>query len=459
MKWRQKGHGQRCSTDLQRKNWQTRFREGFKVYKTAINTPPLGFWVIDGQGHFLEVNDAYLKQSGYGRGELLDMTIADVEALETPEETAGHIRSVVVEGYGRFRTEHRRKDGSTWPVEVVATYSKLRGGRLFVYIEDITEKVDQEERLALASRVFETMEQAVVVTDTANRIVSINPAAARIGGYTLEEVLGKDPRMFASGRHDSSFYAAMWEDLNTTGHWEGEIWDRRKNGEVYAKWLTIYTICDAQGTLKQYFSVFTDITKRKKTEDLIWKQANFDALTGLPNRQLMLERLEQELKKGQRSSHPLALLFIDLDRFKEVNDSLGHAKGDMLLVQAGAGSLPMSGKPTPWRVWGGTNSPFCSPISAARPAWNGLRRPSFMTWPNPSIWATTMWPMSRPVSGSPVIPMTPATRPDFSTMPIRQCTWRRPRAATASVTSPPRCSGRRNRNWRSATIALALAQG
>ena len=319
----------------ERKNWQARFREGFKVYRTAINTPPLGFWVTDSQGRFLEVNDAYLKQSGYGRGELLDMTIADVEALETPEETAAHIRSVVAKGDGRFRTEHRRKDGSTWPVEVVATYSKLRGGRLFVYIEDITEKVAQEERLVLAARVFETMEQAVVVTDSANRIVSINPAAARIGGYSLEEVLGKDPRIFASGRHDNAFYAAMWEALNTTGHWEGEVWDRRKNGEVYAKWLTINTIRDAQGTLKQYFSVFTDITERKKTDDLIWKQANFDALTGLPNRQLMLERLEQELKKGQRSSHPLALLFIDLDRFKEVNDNLGHAKGDMLLVQAG----------------------------------------------------------------------------------------------------------------------------
>ncbi len=319
----------------ERQNWQARFREGFKVCKTAINTPPLGFWVTDSQGRFLEVNDAYLKQSGYGRAELLELAIADVEALETPEETAAHIRCVVAEGFGRFRTEHRRKDGSTWPVEVVATYSKLRGGRLFVYIEDLTEKVAQEERLALAARVFETMEQAVVITDAANRIVSINPAAARIGGYTLEEVQGKDPKIFASGRHDNAFYAAMWESLNTLGHWEGEIWDRRKNGEVYAKWLTINTIRDAHGTLKQYFSVFTDITERKKTEELIWKQANFDALTGLPNRQLMLERLEQEIKKAQRSGHPLALLFIDLDRFKEVNDNLGHAKGDLLLVQAG----------------------------------------------------------------------------------------------------------------------------
>lgn len=318
----------------QRHHLEESLKEGLEVYRAAINTPALGFWAVDMQGRFLEVNDAYVKLSGYSHDELLGMGITDIEAEENPEETAAHIERVMQVGCDRFRSKHVRKDGSVWPVEIVTTFSRVQGGRFFVFIEDITERVVQENRLELASRVYETMEQAVVVTDSENRIVSINPAVTRITGYNLNEVLGRDPSMFASGRHDEAFYATMWDSLNTTGQWEGEIWDRRKDGTVYAKWLTINVIHDRHGRLQQYVSVFSDITERKKTEELIWKQANYDSLTQLPNRYLLNEHLEQEIRKAQRSGWPLAVLFIDLDRFKEVNDSLGHTKGDTLLVQA-----------------------------------------------------------------------------------------------------------------------------
>lgn len=318
----------------QRHQLEQNLKEGLEVYRAAINTPALGFWSIDLQGRFLEVNDAYVKLSGYSREELLGMGVPDIEALESPEDTAARIDRLMRVGCDRFRSKHLRKDGTVWPVEIVTTYSGIQGGRIFVFIEDITEKVAQENRLELAARVFETMEQAVMITDSDNRIVSINPAVTRITGYSISEVLGQNPRMFSSGRHDEAFYAAMWNSLIALGQWEGEIWDRRKDGTVYAKWLTIKAIYDLHGNVHQYVSVFSDITERKKTEELIWKQANFDSLTQLPNRYLLNEHIEQEIKKAQRSGWQLAVLFIDLDRFKEVNDSLGHAKGDTLLVQA-----------------------------------------------------------------------------------------------------------------------------
>jgi len=318
----------------QRKQLEASLQESNEIYQAAINTPALGFWATDMRGRFLDVNDAYVRQSGYDREALLSMGITDVDAMERPDETADHINLVIGQGYDRFRSVHRRADGSTWPVEVVTTYSPIRGGCLFVFIEDITDKVAQENRLELATRVFDTMDQAVVVSDEQNRIVSINPATTRITGYSLEEVVGKNPNIFSSGRHSPAFYADMWRSLNTTGQWEGEIWDRRKDGIVYAKWLTIKAVYDLHGQVYQYVSVFSDITERKKTEELIWKQANFDALTGLPNRHLLFEHLDTEIRKAHRSGSQIAVLFIDLDRFKAVNDSLGHAKGDALLVKS-----------------------------------------------------------------------------------------------------------------------------
>ncbi|MEW6646466.1 MAG: EAL domain-containing protein [Pseudomonadota bacterium] len=318
----------------ERKKLEANLKDGLEMYQAAINTPVMGFWAVDARGALLDANDAYAALSGYSRSELVQLTIPQLEAIERPEETAQRIRQIIDAGYARFRSMHRRKDGSVWPVEVVTTYSPIQGGRFFAFLEDLSEKVEYERRLEIAATVFDSMEQAVVVTDAENRIVSINPAAARITGYSLDEVRGKNPRVFASGRHDKVFYEEMWRTLLNAGRWEGEIWDRRQDGEIYLKWLAINAIRDATGRIHQYVSVFSDITERKRNEELIWKQANFDALTELPNRHLMHERLEQEMKKSLRAGYRLAVLFIDLDRFKEVNDTFGHAKGDLLLVSA-----------------------------------------------------------------------------------------------------------------------------
>ncbi len=199
---------------------------------------------------------------------------------------------------------------------------------------NVTQQRKAEERLKLASLVLETSSEALIITDNADRIVDINPAFTRLTGYTLAEVAGKNPSLFHSGQQGADFYAEMWKRLEVTGHWQGEIWNQRKNGEVFAEWLNINTIYHDDGRVHRRVGLFSDITERKRSEELIWSQANFDALTQLPNRRMFRDRLMQDLKKAQRGGLRLALLFLDLDRFKEVNDTLGHEQGDVLLVEA-----------------------------------------------------------------------------------------------------------------------------
>ncbi|OIQ82725.1 cyclic di-GMP phosphodiesterase Gmr [mine drainage metagenome] len=193
-----------------------------------------------------------------------------------------------------------------------------------------------EESLRLAASVYEASGEGIMITDADNRIVAVNPAFTTITGYLPEEAVGKNPRIFNSGRHDEAFYRAMWNDINASGHWQGEIWDKRKNGEVYPKWLSINTIFSEDGEVLRRIALFTDNTQKREAEQLIWRQANFDFLTGLPNRQMFHDRLDQDIKKAHRAGLPLALLFIDLDRFKEVNDTLGHDVGDAMLKDAAA---------------------------------------------------------------------------------------------------------------------------
>lgn len=190
-----------------------------------------------------------------------------------------------------------------------------------------------EHSLRMAASIYENSSEGMMITDGSNLIQFVNPAFTMITGYSMEEVIGKPPGVLKSGRHEEAFYQSMWDGINATGKWSGEIWDRRKNGEEYPKWLTIDTVFDDDGQVSHRIAIFSDISQKKKSDELIWEQANFDSLTGLPNRRLFLDRLEQEIKKIHRTGRSLALFFLDLDHFKEVNDTLGHAKGDILLAE------------------------------------------------------------------------------------------------------------------------------
>jgi diguanylate cyclase (GGDEF)-like protein/PAS domain S-box-containing protein len=199
---------------------------------------------------------------------------------------------------------------------------------------DVTQQKVIEEKLRLASMVLENSSEAMFITDAQKTILEVNPAFTLLTGYSAEDVIGKNPRLLRSGRHDAAFYRTMQNALETTGHWQGEVWNRRKNGEVFAEWQTINTIYNTDGSIRRHVALFSDITEKKKSEELIWAQANFDQLTGLPNRRMFRDRLSQDLKKAHRAGHGLALMFLDLDHFKEVNDSLGHDTGDALLIEA-----------------------------------------------------------------------------------------------------------------------------
>lgn len=199
---------------------------------------------------------------------------------------------------------------------------------------DVTQQKVIEEKLRLASMVLENSSEAMFITDAAGIIVEVNPAFTKLTGYQANEAIGNSPSILHSGKHDPSFYKAMWTALNKNGHWQGEIWNRRKNGEIFAEWQTINTVYNDDGSIHRHVALFSDITEKKKSEELIWAQANFDQLTGLPNRRMFRDRLTQDLKKAHRAGLGLALMFLDLDRFKEVNDSLGHDTGDALLIEA-----------------------------------------------------------------------------------------------------------------------------
>lgn len=198
----------------------------------------------------------------------------------------------------------------------------------------ILELERQEEELKLASLVFHASSEGMVVTDASYHVITVNPAFSTITGYSFDEVKGKPSSIFNSHQHDPFFYQQMWQKLKITGKWQGEIWDKRKDGQVAPRRLTIDTIFTTSGKVSRYVGIFADITEEKQSEKLIWMQANYDTLTGLPNRNMFHNILEVELKKSKRSTLPLALMLIDLDLFKEVNDTLGHDMGDILLKQA-----------------------------------------------------------------------------------------------------------------------------
>jgi diguanylate cyclase (GGDEF)-like protein/PAS domain S-box-containing protein len=230
-----------------------------------------------------------------------------------------------------------RADDTEIIVEAAARILAFEGqDAVMIVARDVTERVRAEEGLRLAATVFETTAEAIMVTDANNRIKAVNPAFTAITGYAAEEVIGKDPQILSSGHHDSDFYQEIWSSLQTPGWWEGEIWNRRKNGEVFPEWLYITAIRDDQNNIIEFVGVFSDITQRKQSEEKIRRQANYDALTGLPNRALFFDRLRAAIATARREKGQVALLFIDLDRFKVVNDTLGHTIGDRLLEQTAA---------------------------------------------------------------------------------------------------------------------------
>ncbi len=208
-----------------------------------------------------------------------------------------------------------------------------RADSLYIYGQDITDQRRYEEQLRLAASVFDNAIEGIMITDPTGVIQRVNPGFIAITGYTAEEAVGKTPRLLKSNRHGRDFYRKMWRSITGDGQWRGEIWNRRKTGEAYPEWLSVTAIRDHTGTTTHYVAVFRDISDEKRSEARLKHQAYHDPLTGLPNRQLFNDRLEQALAQARRNETPVAVLFLDLDQFKTINDSLGHKVGDQLLQE------------------------------------------------------------------------------------------------------------------------------
>lgn len=227
------------------------------------------------------------------------------------------------------------KNGSGFPVRY--TCNSIREGEdiqgAVVVFDDISEHKRTEEKLHLAASVFANAQEGIIITDTAGVIIDVNPAFTKITGYQHVEAIGRNPKMLASGRHGPEFYDALWQTLRTDGYWRGEIWNRNKSGEIYPESLSISAVYASDQRVKHYVGVFSDITHVKEHEQRLDLIAHHDALTGLPNRRLLMDRLRQAIAQTQRDGSVLAVCYLDLDGFKPVNDKFGHDAGDLVLKE------------------------------------------------------------------------------------------------------------------------------
>jgi diguanylate cyclase (GGDEF)-like protein/PAS domain S-box-containing protein len=304
-------------------------------FSTLFYASPVAMLMSRGDDMWIvEANDAFLAMSGYQRAELAGRTAMELGMWADPRQRDAMLAIAGQQGHIReLEVEFRRKSGELRVVLVSSDPIEMSDGRyVLATMLDITERKRVEDNLRIAGIAFESQE-GIVVTDTRGIIVRVNDAFTRLTGYGAADALGKTPAMLSSGRHDKAFYERMWLELLQTGYWQGEIWNRHKNGSVFAEWLTISAVKGGDGNTTHYVGTFSEITKNKEAEAEIHRLAYYDSLTHLPNRRLLHDRVTQALAGSKRSGHHGALLFLDLDNFKSLNDTRGHDVGDQLLIE------------------------------------------------------------------------------------------------------------------------------
>ena len=289
----------------------------------------------DAQGRYLLFNQEACRVTGQ---RVIDVIGRDDSALFPPREAAvvrDNDRRVMEQDH--IQTYEERLSTVDGEVTYLAVKGPLHDAQgnvsgMFGISRDITARKRAEEELRIASMAFESRE-GIMVTDANGVIVRVNQAFTRLTGFSPAEAVGQKPAMLRSGRNDKAFYERMWQSIIETGYWQGEVWNRRKDGELYAEWLTISTVRGADGAVTHYIGAFSDITKDKEAQAAIHRLAYYDSLTNLPNRRLLYDRIEQAIAGSNRSNAYGALLFMDIDHFKNLNDTRGHDVGDQLLIE------------------------------------------------------------------------------------------------------------------------------
>lgn len=306
-------------------------------FRNIYDNSPVMMHSVDEEGRIISVNRKWEEETGYGRDEVVGRKLdflmtpaSNLTAITQPFACflpQGHIRDQIC--------QFVKKDGEVIDVSMSCNLSLDPHGRRISLsvVQNISERKRAEQELRLAASVFESSIEGILITDAQEHILRTNRAFTMMTGYTAEDSRGKRPSFLASGRHDAAFFQRMWRALRENGFWQGEVWNRRKDGEVYPEWLSISTVYDDKKEPAYYVGVFTDITDKKLSEKRIYHLAHYDALTDLPNRVLFQDRLDHALVEARRGGYSVPILYLDLDRFKPINDSFGHPVGDLLLQQ------------------------------------------------------------------------------------------------------------------------------
>ncbi|ADL56527.1 sensor domain-containing protein [Gallionella capsiferriformans] len=312
--------------------------KNLEKWKKLFDILPIGVSIVNSKNGIVDFNPSLeailgiskegLLQGDYDNWEYLRTDNTHMDADEFPSLRAIKEQRVVKDVVIGVKKE----SGDIIWTSVSAAPLSYDSNSCVTVTTDITKRKQFESELRVSATAFETQE-GILITDENNVMLRTNAAFTAITGYTNKEAIGQNPRLLSSGRQNASFYSAMWKAINTTGVWEGEIWNRRKNGEIYPEHLTVTAVKDRNGMVTNYVGVLSDLTQRKAAEEKIENLAFFDPLTKLPNRRLLLDRLKQAMASATRSVTNGAVLFIDLDNFKALNDTYGHPMGDLLLQQ------------------------------------------------------------------------------------------------------------------------------